>query len=256
MPLVAMVHPEAATRRALRRGLPRHVGIRACRTVSDARRLLQRTVVDAVVVDLQRGGAALEPALRLAADYPRVPVFGLSPFRPDDGDLLLRCGRGLAGVLVAEVDEAAAGELVARRSASRLRERELAEAPRLLRLTEPIQRRAWLEVLARVDAHPTTSDIARVVRRSREHLSREFAAGGAPNLKRVIDLARVACAADLLGNPGYRPGAVAALLGFSSAGRFRAAARRIAGVAPAELARLGPRGVLQRFLRGRTRSRI
>jgi AraC-like DNA-binding protein len=254
MPIVPVVHPDAAMRRWLRLGLPRPVRIRTCRTVSDARALLQRAVPDAVVVDVS--GDALEPALRLAADYPRVPVFAFSAFRPDDGDVLDRCRRGLAGVLVAGVDEAAAGELIARRTASRLRERELADGPRLLRLTEPIQRRAWTEVLARADARPTTSDIARAVRRSREYLSREFAAGGAPNLKRVIDLARVACAADLLGNPGYGAGAVATILGFSSGGHFAAAARRIAGVPPAELGRLGPRGVLQRFLRGRTRSRI
>jgi AraC-like DNA-binding protein len=213
-------------------------------------------VADAVVVDVERAGGDLESTLALSADYPRVPVFALGAFRPDDGEMLDRCRKALAGVLVAGVDDVAAGELVARRGASRARERELADGPRLLRLTEPIQRRAWLEVLARVDSHPTTSDIARIVRKSREHLSREFAAGGAPNLKRVIDLARVACAADLLGNPGYAPATVSSILGFSSAGRFQAAVRRIAGVAPGELARLGPKGVLHRFLRGRTRSRI
>ncbi|HET7039659.1 MAG TPA: helix-turn-helix domain-containing protein [Gemmatimonadales bacterium] len=249
-----VVHGDPAARRWLRWGLPRAVRLRACRTVDGARTLLHQVVPDAVVVDVADG--ALEPALALAAAYPRVPVFAYSAFRPGDGGLLDRCRRGLAGVLVAGVDDPAAGELVARRSAGRVRERELAEAPRLLRLTEPIQRRAWLEVLARVDAHPTTTDIARALRRSREHLSREFAAGGAPNLKRVIDLARVACAADLLGNPGYQAGTVAAILGFSSGGHFAAAARRIAGAAPAELGRLGPRGVLQRFFRGRTRSRL
>jgi AraC-like DNA-binding protein len=254
MPIVPVAHPDPAARRWLRRGLARQARIRACRGTDEIRGLLQRSVADAVVVDVS--GDGLEPALRLAADYPRVPVFGFSPFRPDDGAALDRCRRGLAGVLVWGVDDAAAGELVARHTASRARERELADAPRLLRLTEPIQRRAWLEVLARVDAHPTTTDIARAVRRSREYLSREFAAGGAPNLKRVIDLARIACAADLLGNPGYASGTVAAILGFSSAGHFRAAARRITGAAPLELGRLGPRGVLQRFLRGRTRSRI
>jgi AraC-like DNA-binding protein len=256
VPVVPVVQPDTAVRRGLRRGLPRHVRIRACRTLAEATRLLQRSVADAVVVRMDRAEETLEPALELAASYPRIPVFAWGAFRPDDGELLDRCRRGLAGVLVAGVDDPAAGELVGRTSASRARERELADGPRLLRLTEPIQRRAWIEVLARVDTHPTTSDIARIVRRSREHLSREFAAGGAPNLKRVIDLARMTCAADLLGNPGYAPATVSAILGFSSAGHFRAAARRIAGVSPADLARLGPRGVLQRFLRGRTRSRI
>ena len=51
---------------------------------------------------------------------------------------------------------------------------------------------------------------------SREHLSRQFAAGGAPNLKRVIDLTRVACAAQLLANPGYTIPIVVRLLHFAS----------------------------------------
>src|SRR2546430_10498391 len=53
-----------------------------------------------------------------------------------------------------------------------------------------------------------TAQLAAALRVTREHLSRQFAAGGAPNLKRVIDLARAACAADLLGNPGYTVRAV------------------------------------------------
>ena len=126
----------------------------------------------------------------------------------------------------------------------------------MLRLTEPIQRRAWDEVLARVERRTTTADIARAVRRTREHLSREFGAGGAPNLKRVIDLARIAWAADLLANPGYTVGTVATLLRFASASHLAACSRRVAGVAPAGLSALGPQGVLQRFARGRTRSRV
>jgi AraC-like DNA-binding protein len=222
--------------------------------VTEVRCLLGKVLPDAVVLDV--GAGVLDEVLDLASAYPRIPVFAFSAFRPDDGVVLDRCRRRLAGVLVLGVDDATAGELIARSTASRVRERELADGPRLLRLTEPIQRRTWTEVLSRVDAHPTTSDLARVVRRSREHLSREFAAGGAPNLKRVIDLARVACAADLLANPGYTPREVTGILGFSSAGHFSATARRIAGAGVTELGRLGPRGVLQRFLRGRTRSRI
>ena len=89
---------------------------------------------------------------------------------------------------------------------------------------------------------------------SREYLSRQFAAGGAPNLKRVIDLARVAWAADLLGNPGYPVGVVARLLAYASSGHLAAAARRVTGVPPAQLADLGSKGVLSRFVRGHTRS--
>src|SRR5439155_269925 len=79
----------------------------------------------------------------------------------------------------------------------------LADAPKLLRLTDRLQLAAWDEVLRRVAFPTQTGHVAAALRVTREHLSREFAAGGAPNLKRVIDLARTACAADLLGNPGY-----------------------------------------------------
>src|SRR5437667_436656 len=91
---------------------------------------------------------------------------------------------------------------------------------------------------------------------TRERLSREFGAGGAPNLKRVIDPARAACAADLLGNPGYTVRGVLRILGYASPSHLAGAARRGAGATPVELRELGPRGVLTRFLRGRTRSRV
>jgi len=255
VPVVPAVGVEAARRAMLQRGLPRRVRVRACRSIRDARALLLRELVDAIVVGMRPGW--LDDAAALAADFRAVPVFVFGAFRPDDGETLAACQEAhLGGVLVETVDEPVAGELIAARSAGRRRGRQLADAPRLLRLTEPIQRAAWEEALARVGARTTTADIARALRRTREHLSREFAAGGAPNLKRVIDLARTACAADLLASSGYDTGVVARILRFSSAGHFTATTRRIAGVTPAELAPLGPRGVLQRFLRGRTRSRI
>src|SRR6267154_1747927 len=111
-------------------------------------------------------------------------------------------------------------------------------------------------VLRRVGFPTQTGHVAAALRVTREHLSREFAAGGAPNLKRVIDLARTACAADLLGNPGYTVRAVVHILGYASISHLAGAARRVAGTTPQELRAVGPRGVLQRFIRGRTRSRI
>jgi transcriptional regulator GlxA family with amidase domain len=100
-----------------------------------------------------------------------------------------------------------------------------------------------------------TSVLARRLRISREHLSRQFGAGGAPNLKRVIDLTRIACAAQLLANPGYSIPTVVRLLHFTSAAHLASTARRIANVPSADLATLGPRGVLAAFVRGNTRSR-
>jgi AraC-like DNA-binding protein len=217
--------------------------------------VLQRRLVDAVVVDVRN--SASEETFALSQRYPRIPFFAMSAFRPDDAALIRSCRRaGLAGVLVEGVDDRAAGELIAANAASRRRRAELADAPRVLRLSEPIQLRAWEEVLTRVGARTTTSDIARALRRTREHLSREFGAGGAPNLKRVIDLVRTAWAADLLGNPGYTVAAVATILQFASPSHLADCAARVAGVRPRELVALGPKGVLGKFVRGRMRSRV
>ena len=256
MAVIPLVHRSAAVRQAIRRGLPRR-GVRliTCRSLDRAEGMLRRELVDAVVVDVRNGWA--EGAFALVQAYPRIPVIALSAFRPDDGRLLTTCRKaGVRAVLVEGVDDRAAGEIIAAHCASRRRREELSQAPRLLRLSETLQLRAWDEVLYRAGTPTTTADIARSLRRTREHLSREFAAGGAPNLKRVIDLARTAWAADLLANPGYSVTDVARILGYSSPGHLAGSAQRVAGATARELARLGPRGVLNRFIRGRTRSRV
>ncbi len=256
MPLVPVVHRSEALRAAIRRGLPRR-GWRVERYASVERleRVLLHRLVDAVVVDVRtEWGDTLR---QLVSRFPRIPFFALSAFRPDDGALLIACRRaGMVGVLVEGVDDQAAGEMIRARAASSHRRAALADAPRVLRLTETLQLKAWDEVLARVGTRTTTTHVARALRRTREHLSREFGAGGAPNLKRVIDLARTAWAADLLANPGYTVGTVAGLLGFASPSHLAECARRVAGVAPSDLPALGPRGVLARFAKGRTRSRL
>ncbi len=256
MAVIPIVHSDVALRAALRRGLPGPgASVRSCRSVERVRAVLAHELVDAVVVDVLDGGT--DAAFALAADFPRIPFFAFSAFRPDHGVLLARCRRaGLRDVLVDGVDRPAAAEIVSRQSASSERRRVLTDAPRRLHLTEPLQQRAWEEILQRAGTPTSTSDIARALGHTREHLSREFGAGGAPNLKRVIDLARAVCAADLLGNPGYTVRDVERILHYSSPSHFAGAARRIAGTTPSGLASLGPRGVFLRFLKGRTRSRI
>lgn len=256
MTVVPVVHRSVGLRALIRRGL-RRCGVRvvACRSLEAVRAALRRELVDGVVVDVRAGFA--EPTFALADAFPRIPFFALSAFRPDDGALLAACYRATLGaVLVEGVDDEAAGAIIGPRLASQVRSAALAEGPRLLRLTEPLQLQAWESVLARAGRPTTTSDIASALRRTREHLSREFAAGGAPNLKRVIDLVRAAWASDLLGNPGYTVRTVSDLLGYASPSHLAGSARRVAGVPPRLLGRLGPRGVLQRFVRGRTRSRF
>lgn len=255
MPVIGMVHDNPALRAALRRGLKRR-GLRlvGCRTTEQLERVFHSELVDAAVVGAGRG--RVEPTLSLAARFPRVPFFLAGAFRPDDAPLLLAYRQGgVRAILVDGVDDHAAAELVSAKGASSTRRQVLRDAPRLLRLTEPLQVRAWDEVLGRAGDSTTTGQVAVALGVTREHLSREFAAGGAPNIKRVIDLARVLCAADLLGNPGYSVASAARVLGFSSPSHLAACARRIVGTGPKELPRLGLRGVLGRFLRGRTRSR-
>lgn len=235
---------------ALRRTLtPGPTTVVSCRSPAALDRLLHDRPLDAVVL----GRTALRTTnLRdLQARFPAIPLLGYGRFRPDDGELLatlLEPGF-LLGVAVEGVDDAVVGELVRRRSLSRAREQILADAPRLLRLSEPIQRRAWEYLLRRMGEPISTRGLAASLSMSREHLSRQFGAGGAPTLKRVIDLLRIVCAAQLLANPGYDPAAVARLLRFASASHLSAVARRIAGVPASGLGKLGLQGVLAAFLR-------
>jgi AraC-like DNA-binding protein len=241
----------AALRRTLPHGGP---GLVSCRGFASLRRVLESRLIDAVVLALT---PALLPELaELRAQLPGIPVVVYAPFRPDDGELLLACRRHAVPVAVEGVDDAVVGEMVARASVTAERRRALADAPRLLRLTEPLQRSAWSVLLGEVERPLRTSELARRLEVSREHLSRQFGAGGAPNLKRVIDLTRVACAAQLLANPGYSIPTVVRLLHFASSSHLSGTARRIANVPTSGLGGLGPRGVLQAFARGNTRSRV
>jgi transcriptional regulator GlxA family with amidase domain len=147
------------------------------------------------------------------------------------------------------------GELVMRSSVTAERRTALADAPRMLRLTEPLQQKAWAVLVGEVERPIRTTTLAKLLEVSREHLSRQFGAGGAPNLKRVIDLTRVACAAQLLANPGVTIPTVVRILHFASSSHLSSTSRRIADVSTRGLGALGPRGVLQAFVKGNTRSR-
>jgi len=252
--VIPVVHRNHAVRTAVRRGLGRRTKVVRCAGLDRVEALLAREVVDAVVVEMRAPMA--ESLFRFIGRFPGIPVFAFSSFRPDDGGLLVACRRAGVRILQGGVDEAVSGEVIASRTASRRRRAELRDAPALLRLTERIQRDIWEAVLTSVGSRARTADIARQMGLTREHLSREFAAGGAPNLKRVIDLARICCAADLLTNPGYDVMMVGRVLRFASPSHLAASARRISGVTPRELPRLGVRQVLSRFLKGRTRSRL
>jgi AraC-like DNA-binding protein len=254
--VVAALLESRAALTALRRSLPAAgPGVVACRSLAGLRRLLASRLTDAVV--LTPTAAALSDVAALRAELPGIPVVAYAPFRPDDGELLLACrDRGVAAVAVAGVDDPVVGEMVVHCSLTAARAAALAEGPRMLRLTEPLQREAWDVLVREVERPVRTGTLARRLAVSREHLSRQFGAGGAPNLKRVIDLARIACAAQLLQNPAYRIANVVKLLHFTSSSHLAGTTRRITGSPPSALPEIGPRGVLLAFARGKTRSRV
>jgi len=242
----------AVLRRSLPRGGPK---VAACRNVAALRRALSSRLVDAVV--MAPGAMPKDELAALRRDYPALPLIIYGAFRPDDGPVLRAAAGTLTAVVVEGVDDAVLGDLVLRHSLTARRRRALAAAPRLLSLEDELQRRAWLLAVERVAAPWRTEALARALRVSREHLSRQFGAGGAPNLKRVIDLCRVVTAAQLLANPGYAVADAARLLGFASPSHLGGTARRVAGVGARELQGMTPGDLLTRFVRlGRTRSRV
>lgn len=254
MAAVAALLDRPAPLTALRRALSR-AGLRLvpCRNTDALERMLHQRLIEAIITDPPPLPDALTALLER---FPAIPVIASAPFRPADGAVLLDCHRrGMAAVLVEGVDDVVAGELVRKVSWCGKLERALADGPRVLRLREPLQRRVWELLLAGVERPSATAILARRLGVTREHLSRQFGAGGAPNLKRVADLVRVAAAALLLANPGYTRTDAAQILGFSSASHLSATARRVSGLQAAALGAAGPRAVLQGFVKGRMRSR-
>lgn len=255
MPPVAALLDSRAALGALRRSIPRGSGpVVACRSVEGLERALEGRLLEAVVVgaravrDMDLGS--------LRARYPGIPLIAYGVFRSDDAPLLLLWQRlEVAAVAMEGVDDAVVGDLVVRQSVSVRRRAALADAPRLLRLTEPLQLQAWDLLVAAAGRPPGTAQIARTLGMSREHLSRQFGAGGAPNLKRVADLLTVLAALALLRNPAYKVRQTAAVLGLSTPSHLRAIIRRITGVGVADALSLSDADVLRRFLRGSGRSR-
>src|SRR6185295_11810997 len=149
MPAIAALLESRAALVALRRSLPKGgPSVVNCRSAAALQRLLEKRLVDAVVLAPQ---PALLPELTaLRSRLPLIPLVAYAPFRPDDGELLLACREAISAVAVEGVDDPIVGDLVVRASITAERRRALAEAPRMLRLTEPLQRSAWDVLLGEV----------------------------------------------------------------------------------------------------------
>lgn len=255
MPAVAALLDSRITLNALRRSLPPGAPPAvACRMAGGVDRTLNSRLVESLVV-----GPRIAKRFDLGAfgsRFPSIPIVVFGAVRSDDADQLLSWHRHhVAAVLVEGVDDPVAGDAVMRHSVSARRRAALADAPRILRLTEPIQQATW-DRLVRINGRPPRAlRLAREMGLSREHLSRQFGAGGAPNLKRVSDLLSVLSALTLLGNPGYALPQVARLLRFSTPSHLRTMVRRITGLGVREASRLAPGEVVGRFVRNGSRSR-
>lgn len=253
-----VVHLERDRARALVRGAfpRRRWRIISTRSADEFEAVFRRELVDAAVVDLGAPGEDTWKAAAFAAEFPSAPFFAIIPLRPSDTPAAARCvSLGFIDFIVEGIDDNAARELVAPHAFSTRFRHALGEPPHALGLTTPLQRSAWQVIVAHSGRPVTTKDLAKAVGLSREHLSRNFAKPGAPNLKRVIDLVRLVAAAELAKNPGHDIRDIARILDFASSSHLAVTAQRIFGTRPASLARLRTTDLIDRFAQGRTRSR-
>ena len=217
---------------------------------------LRSTLVDAVLVDLGGAGDEAWRVAALAREFPSIPFVALLPGRAADSPALERClALEFADVLFEGIDAVAAEELLEPLGFSSRFALALHDPPPVLALATGVRCDAWRCVVAHAGRPVRTELIARTLGVTREHLSRTFGAGGAPNLKRVIDLVRLVAAAELAKNPGYDIGDVARILGFASSSHLSTTSLRVVGTRPASLARLRTVDLVDRFVHGRTRSR-
>ena len=226
------------------------------RTATEFGAAFHSTLVDAALVDI--GSAADEAwrAAELAREFPSFPFFAITPMRGTDGPAVARCAAlEFADIVVDGVDDEALRDLVLPSTFSTRFFDALQEPPPSLGITQPMQYAAWRCVVAHAGRTLRTNALAEAIGVTREHLSRTFAAEGAPNLKRVIDLVRLIAAAELAKNPGYDVRDVAEVLDFASSSHLSSTAQRIVGTKPTSLARLRAVDLVDRFTRGHGRSR-
>lgn len=218
---------------------------------------IRRELIDAVVVDLAGTGDDHWTIAARANDFPSTPFFGLLPFRTTDAESVGRSAAyGFADVLCEQIDEAAARDLVVPFSYSARFARALSHAPDALGFNSETQRKTWTAIIQHAGRPVTTTTLAATMGVTREHLSRNFARDQGANLKRVIDLVRLISAAELAKNPGFDVRDVAAVLGFASSSHLAVTTQRIASTRPASLSGLRAVDLIDRFVQGRTRSRV
>lgn len=244
--------------RTLARGIfpRRRARLLLVRTPGELEQIFRTSLIDAVLIDLAGAGEETWRAAALAREFPSVPFFAMTALRAAEAPALAQCATlDFADVLIESVDDAVSRELVLRHAFTTRFVATLREPPASLALCTPLQQATWRSIISWAGRPVRTQLLADSVGVTREHLSRTFAAEGAPNLKRVIDLVRLIAAAELAKNPGYDVRDVAEVLEFASSSHLSSTAQRVVGTKPASLARLRAVDLIERFTRGHGRSR-
>jgi len=256
-PLIVLHTTRERARALIRAAFPRRrARLLLARTAEELESFFRTALVDAAIVDLTAAGDDTWRAASLALEFPSVPFFGLCALRASEAPALAQCASlDFADVVVESVDDAVCRDIVLRHAFSNRFALALHAPPPLLELDTPLQQGAWRCIVAWSGRPVRTQLLADALGVTREHLSRTFAAAGAPNLKRVIDLVRLIAAAELAKNPGYDVRDVAAVLDFASSSHLSSTAQRIVGTRPASLARLRAVDLIERFTKGHRRSR-
>ncbi len=233
---------------SLRRSLPKGYGpLRGCRTAAALSAVVESELVDAIVLGARARRSVNLPDLRRR--FPNLPVILYGVVRSDEGAALLELeALGIRRIIVEGIDDPMVGDLVARSGSAAARREALAGLPATLRLTEPLQRRAFDLLAATAGKPPTAAALARRLRVSREHLSRQFGAGGAPNLKRVSSLLQVLAVKEFVANPGYHPTAAATRFGFASLSHLRTVVRRVVRLTVEGLRGASQADLVRRFM--------
>lgn len=227
----------------------RRAHVAAAKTAADVEAHLVKELVDAVIIDAGAGDDAQKLIAR-ADEFSSVPFVVVTTLLPADAPLLARAAdAGVCDILVEGVDDTAVRDLVLRRAFSTRFERALAAPPAVLHLETPLQIAVWQSVVKRAGRPVRTDQLAKELSVSREHLSRSFATGQAPTLKKVIDLVRVLAAAELSKNSGYDVRDVAEVLGFASSSHLSSTTQRLVGAKASSLSRLRAMDLLERFSR-------
>jgi AraC-like DNA-binding protein len=257
LPSIVAFAPRERTRSLVKAAFPRRkCRLLFARTANDFAAAFRAELVDAALVDVTSTHEDTWTIAALAREFPSAPFFALVSLRAAEGPALAQCAEfEFADVLVEGIDDGCARDMVCNRGFSARFADALRIPPNSLSLTTDVQQRAWEFIVAHAGRRVRTVSLARRIGVTREHLSRTFAAEGAPNLKRVIDLVRLLAAAELAKNPGYDIRDVASVLDFASSSHLSSTAQRIVGTKPASLARLRSIDLIQRFTRGHGRSR-